>query len=166
MPITTEQKHLIKLNSKERFLHPGEFYFGVRNEYIGTLLGSCIAITLWHPRYKIGGMCHFILPKQPGVHKDKVLNGKYADSALQLFEREVKKNHTALTDYQAKVFGGGNHLPHVSDKQDSIGVKNAETAMTLLMGKGVEIVVADVGEQWARRIIFELKSGDVWVKKQ
>ena len=166
MSLIVEKKHLIKTKSREHFLHPGEFYFGKAPEKLGTLLGSCIAITLWHPVLKIGGMCHFVLPKQPHSKTHPTLDGRYADNAIKLFEQSVKKHRTALSEYNAKIFGGGNHIPHQSDKQDTIGMKNAEAAMTLLIERGVEIQVADVGENWARRVIFELQTGDVWVKKQ
>jgi Chemotaxis protein; stimulates methylation of MCP proteins len=46
----------------EIFLQPGDWYFGDRDTRIRTLLGSCIAITIWHPRLLVGGMCHFLLP--------------------------------------------------------------------------------------------------------
>ncbi len=166
MPVTLDHNHLIKTGSKEHFLHPGDYYFARPNEKIGTLLGACIAITLWHPVLKIGGMCHFVLPKQPGRKMTETLDGRYADNAIKLFEQSAKKHRTAITEYKAKIFGGGNHLPHQSDKQDTIGMKNAETAMTILIERNIEIMVADVGENWARRVIFELQTGDVWVKKQ
>ncbi len=166
MPIITEHNHAIKTKSKEHFLHPGEFHFAKAPEKIGTLLGSCIAIVLWHPILKRGGMCHFVLPRRPNHKVHNELDGRYADDAIKLFEQSVKKYRTSLNEYQAKIFGGGNHLPHQSDKQDSIGTKNAEAAMTLLIERNVDIMVADVGENWARRVIFELQTGDVWVKKQ
>ena len=166
MLIITEQKHTIRTNNKEHFLHPGEFHFSKAPEKIGTLLGSCIAIVLWHPVLKIGGMCHFVLPRRPYSIGHKELDGRYADDAIKLFEQSAKKQRTSLKEYQAKIFGGGNHLPNQSDIQDSIGSKNAEAAMILLLDKNVDITVVDVGENWARRVIFELQTGDVWVKKQ
>lgn len=166
MPILTDHNHVIRTKNKEKFLHPGEFYFGKSPEKIGTLLGSCIAITLWHPILKIGGMCHFVLPRQAHSSIHHNLDGRYADGAMTLFEKSVKKHKTSINEYQAKIFGGGNHLPHQSDKEDTIGTKNAETAMMLLIERNVDIMVADVGENWARRVIFELETGDVWVKKQ
>src|SRR5439155_18563598 len=42
----------------EIFLQPGEWYFGDADTRIRTLLGSCVAITMWHPRRCLGGMCH------------------------------------------------------------------------------------------------------------
>ena len=54
----------------EIFLQPGEFYFGEGKTRIRTLLGSCVAITLWHPRLHIGGMSHYMLPSRPRHRKN------------------------------------------------------------------------------------------------
>jgi len=50
-------------------LMPGELHFGGEVQSLKTLLGSCVALTLWHPKRRIGGMCHFLLPsrQRPGV---------------------------------------------------------------------------------------------------
>ena len=39
-------------------LGPGDLYFGRGEHQVRTLLGSCVGITLWHPRAYLGGMCH------------------------------------------------------------------------------------------------------------
>ena len=49
-------------NATIKNLMPGDFVFGNSELKLKTLLGSCVAITLWHPDKKIGGMCHYMLP--------------------------------------------------------------------------------------------------------
>ncbi len=48
----------------EVFLQPGELYFGDGRTRVRTLLGSCVAIAVWHPRLRIGGLCHYMLPSR------------------------------------------------------------------------------------------------------
>ena len=91
----------------ELFLHPGEFHFGMGPERIGTLLGSCVAITVWHPQHHFGGMCHILLPgrqRQPATP----LDGRYADEAVELFAAELKARHVSPTACQIKLFDGSN----------------------------------------------------------
>lgn len=146
-------------------LHPGDFAFVEPGVHIHTLLGSCISITLWHPQLHIGGMCHFMLPERPSGHpKGKALDGRYGDEAMMLFEREAAKHRTRLSEYQAKIFGGGNMVVGGNEINDSIGAKNTEKAMQLLMGGGIEVLVAHVGEFGHRRIFFDVDTGDVWVR--
>lgn len=53
---------------------------------IATLLGSCVAVCLWDPQAKIGGMNHFMLPsRSPGrvtTDFDVLLCGDFAMEAL------------------------------------------------------------------------------------
>ncbi|MCP4408928.1 MAG: chemotaxis protein CheD [Gammaproteobacteria bacterium] len=150
------------------FLHPGEFAFVGPGDHLHTLLGSCISITLWHPQKKIGGMCHFTLPGHPKVRSlNRKPDGRYAEGAMELFKEAIAEKKTHITEYQAKIFGGGNMMRSVGDNvDDTIGTKNAAAAMQLLMQEGVEILVAHVGEFGHRRIVFDISSGDVWVKHQ
>ena len=86
----------------EIFLHPGEFYFGNCNNNIGTVLGSCIAICLWHPRLHIGGMCHFVLPdRKVPLNTDQI--GRYAGGCIQLFLAHTQSRGTRIKDYLAKM---------------------------------------------------------------
>src|SRR5690242_12661253 len=89
-------------------LEPGQFHFAGSELRIGTLLGSCVAITMWHPRIRIGGMCHYLLPSRRTTRPDQEeLDGRYADEAVELFMREIQEAGTFAEDYQAKLFGGG-----------------------------------------------------------
>ena len=148
------------------FLHPGEFCFMEDAAHVHTILGSCISITLWHPKLHIGGMCHFTLPKHP--HKSRVkegLDGRYADDVMVMFKDAAKKFGTKLSEYDAKIFGGGNMMRSEGENlEGSIGSKNAAAAMQLLMEENVAIQVAHVGEFGHRRIVFDVNSGDVWVR--
>lgn len=152
-----------------RFLKPGEFFFCDESCQIHTVLGSCIAITLWHPKFKIGGMCHFVLPglRSPDTvnRAGKDLNGRYSDAAMKLFELAAQKHGTQLKDYHAKIFGGSNMLTDSSLSEDErIGTRNTVAAMEHLAERNITLLVAHVGETGHRRIALDVGNGDVWVK--
>jgi chemotaxis protein CheD len=148
------------------FLHPGGFVFGEPGTHVHTILGSCIAICLWHPVLRIGGMCHFVLPFRPmGESKSEELDGRYGEEAMKFFDLALKLHQTNYKEYQAKIFGGANMFKETTGFKDAlIGEKNAEKAMQLLMNRGVAITVVHVGEQGHRRIVMDITTGDVWVK--
>ena len=152
-------------NKRETFLHPGEYFFSGGGDRIGTLLGSCIAICLWHPILHIGGMCHFVLPAQ---HKKAGrLNGRYADEAMEMFRASVLAHNTEFKQYQASIYGGANVVASLmKEDEDTIGERNAAVAMELLMANRVAIGIVDVGESWPRRIAFDVASGEVTVNAQ
>ncbi|MBT9498164.1 MAG: chemotaxis protein CheD [Zoogloea sp.] len=150
---------------REVFLQPGGFHFGGGRTRISTLLGSCISITLWHPARLVGGMCHFMLPSR-GQSAGVALDGRYADEALVLFDREVAKAGSRPGDYQVKVFGGGNMLTRADDSSElmDIAARNVESAYALLARHGYRpAALAHCGGKGHRKLIFDLWTGHVWL---
>ena len=152
--------------TSEIFLHPGQTFFGECGFHIGTLLGSCVAICIWHPMQRIGGMCHYVLPTN-SADSHHQLNGRYGSDAIQILEHEAKLRGTRLPEYHGSIFGGGDVVEALSGTQrPSIGSQNAGFAMEILLYKNVPVLVADVGEKWSRRISMDLSTGLVAVKRQ
>lgn len=149
----------------EVFLQPGEWYFGDRQTRLRTLLGSCVSITLWHPRQLIGGMCHYMLPER-GARRQAGPDGKYADEAFWLLLREIERSGTALHEYEVKMFGGGNMFPSLKHcRKEHIGQKNADFGKHLLHRHGLRPKASDVGGIGHRTVLFDVWSGHVWVRK-
>lgn len=67
----------------DRFLNPGEIFFGGSGFRVRTLLGSCVSIVLWHPNRHLGGMCHYLLPTPSDIHSEK--SHKYGIDAVPFF---------------------------------------------------------------------------------
>ncbi len=162
------------------FLQPGDFYFGNKETRISTLLGSCVAITIWHPIKLIGGMCHFMLPSNQLDQANYPLNGKYADQVMQMFLNEIRAANTIPEEYQAKVFGAGHMFSEVlitpQHKADplqcedpinctKVSCRNAFIAPQLLKENNFQVVKSDLGGTKCRRVIFDIWSGDVWLRK-
>lgn len=151
----------------EIFLQPGEIYFGDHSTRIRTVLGSCVAITLWHPRLKIGGMCHYMLARRKGRHGVE-LDGRYADEALQILLREINAVGGNPREYQVKLFGGGNmfvRAPSSAHQQINVADDNVVAGRVLLARHGFAISAEQLGGHGHRQVIFEISSGDVWVRK-
>ena len=144
-------------------LLPGDFYFGGGSGRITTLLGSCVAITMWHPTRKIGGMCHYLLAERGG--NKRLTRGHYADEVIHLFQHEIAKHRTTPWDYEVKVFGGGNMFANLPSKPKggSVAKDNVESGLRLLKEHGFKIKATDVGGTRHRKVIFDLWSGDVWL---
>lgn len=151
------------------FLQPGEFYFGDEKTRIRTLLGSCVAITLWHPKLHIGGMCHYMLPKRPHHQTDAViaLDGRYAEDAIKMFLHEISKARTRAAEYQVKLFGGGNMFVRSvkSTHHSSISDTNVNFGRAAIVQCGFHLSAEDMGGSGHRNVILDLWSGDVWVRK-
>lgn len=152
---------------REVFLNPGDFHFsdGDGRTLISTLLGSCVSITLWHPRRRIGGMCHYMLTQRRRPEKAS-LDGRFADEAFALFLQRVAAAGSQPQEYQAKLFGGANMLTGVSGMKaggQEIGSRNVEYGRALLAAKNITLLAEHVGGSGRRKLHFDVWSGDVWL---
>jgi chemotaxis protein CheD len=165
----------------EVVLHPGDFYFGSGYKRVRTLLGSCVSIVLWHPKRRIGGMCHYLLPVCNKPYKARTaLDGHYADDAIALFLRELRISRSKAPDYVVKLFGGGSMFPEhsraracgLSECTDEhrircgdVACKNVQVGRELLSASGFAVASEHVGGVGYRQVIFELWNGDVWLRR-
>ncbi len=149
---------------KDITLGPGEFFFGSDEHRICTILGSCIAISVWHPQRHIGGMCHYMLPTANGTKR--LGPGYYADGAMQLFLKAIHSHSSRPEEYEVKIFGGGNMFESLMDRPGMINVSknNIEKGIHLLQQHGFSVKTSDVGGFGHRKLFFELWTGDVWVR--
>lgn len=151
----------------EIFLQPGDLYFGDRDTRIRTVLGSCVSLTFWHPGELIGGMCHYMLPSRTFERRkdpSRELDGRYADEAVQMLIHEIASFGISQKEYEVKLFGGGNMFPGRSGARDHVGSKNVESARMLVQKHGFKCVAEHLGGHGHRNVIFDVWSGDVWVK--
>lgn len=149
-------------------LHAGDFHFGGGRTRISTLLGSCVSITLWHPRLLIGGMCHYMMDARPRPG-DTALDGRYANEAFSLFLQNFMRTGTQPHEYQAKLFGGGNMFNAEGLRKSEnirgpeIGARNIECGKKFLLQYKIPLISAHVGGSGRRKLHFDLWTGDVWL---
>jgi len=147
----------------EGLLEPGEVAFAKAPACLRTHLGSCVAITFWHPRLKLGAMCHYLVPERPGS-EPAALNGKFAEDAIAMIAQRFRFQGLSLGDFEVKMFGGGNMFPDLPmGEAVPIGEKNAEAGRRLLNGAGFRVLREDLAGVGPRSVRFDLQSGEVWV---
>jgi chemotaxis protein CheD len=143
------------------FLMPGDYHVGGAGCRISTLLGSCISITLWHPHMLVGAMSHFVLS---GTNPFGAPSARYSDDALQLMLAKLRTFGVEPTECKAKVFGGGAmfSLSKRAGTQD-VGRRNGEAALGLLLQHGIPVVSESLFGEGHRKIMFDIRTGDIWV---
>ena len=159
---------LAKLPAKEierlaRNVQPGAW--SVESEKpLSTLLGSCVAVCLFDPALKIGGINHFMLPEM-GRSKygdvDSLLSGNFAMEALlnALLGRGARKPRL-----QAKAFGGGTIIDSDASAPN-IGMRNASFAKEWLQREGIPLLSSDFLGPWSRKSIFLPFNGEAFCKR-
>ena len=94
------------------------------SELICLGLGSCIAVALYDPQIKMGGLAHVLLPDS-SIASNQNKPGKFANTAVNELLKIMRAKGAKLENIQAKIFGGAEMFPGINgyDKK-SIGECN------------------------------------------
>lgn len=132
------------------------------NRLITLGLGSCIGITIYVRKMKIGAMAHIMLPKNSDPEKRSL---KFADIAIEDMINELYKMGVKISDMEAKIAGGAKMFSfNSSDEKSSIGYRNAVSVKNILSEMRINIVAEDVGGTMGRTIELDLESGELKIK--
>jgi len=152
------------------YLMPGEFRFSAAPALMITVLGSCVAVTMFSRRLGIGAMCHGVLPRcgqrtSPGCRCRELF--RYTECAIREMTRTLERHGIERGEVEVKLFGGSDILPRGRNAEDiaSVGKQNVRTARDVIESEGLSLVALDVGESFARKVIFDTGSGEVLLKR-
>ena len=115
-------------NFSSHFLYPSLIFVSRKPHFINTILGSCVAVCMWDPILKFGGMSHYMLPLWNG---DGLASPKYGNIAIEKLLEKMILHGSNKYNIVAKVFGGG----EVIDTQTQyfhIGERNIQLAWDTL----------------------------------
>lgn len=150
----------------EVYLNPGEAYFARRPTMLKTLLGSCVGITFWSSRCRIGALCHGVLPRGPaGI--DAHEGYRYVDFAIRDLLRQFQECGITGSELQVKLFGGADVLsvgPALPGRP-TVGYQNREVALEVLNREGLAVIASDLGGLAGRTIQFHTGTGEVLLKR-
>ena len=124
-------------------------------------LGSCVAIILYDPVARIGGVAHVLLPKSP-IKCDN--EGKYADTGTRKLVKEMLNHGAKKERLVAKLVGGAQMFPNLNLSIANIGRENIMTVRNILRELMIRIVAEDLEGNRGRSAYFETSDGHVTVK--
>jgi chemotaxis protein CheD len=142
------------------YLQPGQLVAAAEPLTISTVLGSCVAVCLWDPEARVGGMNHFLLPEGPGGE----LSPRYAAPAIDALVARVRALGSRNGSLTAKRVGGACVIDAFRRPVGHLGERNVDAAREQLAVAGVPIVAEDVGGSRGRRLQFSLADGSAVVK--
>jgi len=146
-------------------IHIGGIYAGRGPAVVQTLLGSCVAVCLFDPAGKIGGMNHILLPGEP--HWDGRTfddSARFGINAMELLINRLLNLGAVRKNLQAKVFGGA-HILRSIDMDSSPGKSNVEFVFNFLEFERFPVLSHDTGGHNARKIFFRTDTGEVRLKR-
>jgi chemotaxis protein CheD len=128
-------------------------------------LGSCIAVMVYDPTKRVGGMIHYMLPLSTTAPKKAADNpAMFADTGVPALFEEMYRQGCQKKDLIVKVAGGGT----INDDNGvfDIGKRNYTILRKLFWKAGVMIASEDVGGAKSRTTRLEINTGKVFVKSQ
>ena len=94
-------------------------------------LGSCVAIALYDPNCRIGGLAHISLPAKADDSPEQNLH-KYAGIAVNTLLRIMQQRGAVRISTIAKIVGGGNMFTFDPEPHDDIGRLNVAAVRDIL----------------------------------
>jgi chemotaxis receptor (MCP) glutamine deamidase CheD len=146
---------------KEVTLYIGGVHASAEPTLIKTLLGSCIAVCLWDPAARVGGMNHFMLPQGDGHGDDLTRFGVHAMDSLIGATMKAGGERRRLT---AKLFGGA-HVLDIAVSEGGVPQRNVDFVQKFLEREGFPVLSADVGGHQPRYVHFFTDTGRARVKR-
>nr|WP_320193338.1 chemotaxis protein CheD [uncultured Desulfobacter sp.] len=141
----------------------GEYFASSQDVVIHTVLGSCVAVCLYDPEKKIGGMNHILMPSNPDIHKYDA-SARYGINAMELLINAIMRLGGNRKKMVAKTFGGANMLMAVS-QENTVGSRNVEFVVNFLRAEKIKILSRDFGGHDSRKIFFHVATGEVFLKR-
>jgi chemotaxis protein CheD len=128
-------------------------------ELVTFALGSCIAVVIWDPVAKVGGLLHFMLPDSS---LDRETQGRanpyrYADTGTPLLFRQAYEKGAEKRRLQVRLAGGASVL---DDRGVfNIGKRNHAAVRKILWKAGVLVHGEDVGGTVSRTVRLDVATG-------
>ena len=138
------------------YLHPGQVYTAGHAALVSTILGSCVAVCVWDPVARVGGMNHFLLPLGKGP--------RYGSDAMARLLDDMNGRGALVARMVAKVFGGACVIADFTGPRKAIGAQNVEAALTFLGAHSIPVRAEQTGGRRGRKLLFHTGTGQAYVK--
>lgn len=127
-------------------------------------LGSCVAICIYDPVARVGGMLHALLPAA-SCNKRRSKPTKFVDQGLSLLIQALLERGARRERLVASLCGGARMLSDDSFNGSlQIGENNARAAEVALLAAGVWVQAQETGGRVGRTVRLYIATGRVTVK--
>lgn len=135
-------------------------------------LGSCVAVAIYDPVRKAGGLAHVMLPDSRG-HELDTMPGKFADTAVPSLVDKLVSLGARRKRLLCKIVGGaqmfeipGSRIKHTGPTfgpHTHIGERNVEAVKNVLNDADIPLIGEETGGRHGRTVIFDTCTGEMRV---
>lgn len=129
-------------------------------------LGSCVGVTLYDTKNRIGALAHMMLPNfTSSSHKgvSELMKFRYVDYALPYMLKKMIFMGSSQKDIVAKIVGGASMFRRKSSTLN-IGEKNVKAVKKFLMDNDIKLEAEEIGGEMGRTVFFDLNSGIILMR--
>lgn len=129
-------------------------------------LGSCIGVTVYDRKRRIGGMGHFMLPQSSNATERAAQNpDMFVDTGFQHLLEQIMADCKNPRDMIIKVAGGANMLESsLREDRFRIGERNFTILRKICWKLGLFIAATEVGGNISRTMEMHIADGRVFLK--
>jgi len=124
-------------------------------------LGSCVAVIIYDPLLKMGGIVHALLPKAPDNCESPE---KYADSGTRKLVKELLAKGATKERLVAKMVGGAQMFSNLNLSISDIGKHNIEEVKKTLRELGIRLAAESIEGNRGRSAYLDAQTGTVTVE--
>lgn len=127
-------------------------------------LGSCIAVVIFDPVVKIGGLLHYMLPDS-NLDQEKAMRRPcmFADTGIPLLFQKAYQLGAVRSRIEVSVVGGAQVMD--TSETFNIGRRNHLAMRKIFWKAGVLVRSEDIGGTQSRTVRLEMESGRILVRR-
>lgn len=128
-------------------------------------LASGVAVCIYDPASKIGGMAHVFVPSRDPSDVNAPA-GVFADAGVDHLLNEMIEQGAQVTTCEVALVGGARFLAgSVASRVAGLGDRNVQAAEAALSSRGVRIKVRETGGSRNRHVRLRVADGSVTVEE-
>ncbi len=128
-------------------------------------LGSCVALSLYDPAVRIGGLIHCMLPlSKTNPEKAAEHPFMFTDTGVTAMLESIFNMGARRRNLVAKVIGGASRLS--GGDMFEIGKRNFTIVRKILWKNNILITAEDVGGPTSRTVFLHVGTGQTFVKSE
>jgi chemotaxis protein CheD len=88
------------------YLKSGELHFSDKPSSVMTVLGSCLSVTMFHRKTRVGAICHGLLPKcreRAVCSRHCAERAKYVECAIEMMVKLFDEHRMKRSEIEVKV---------------------------------------------------------------
>lgn len=127
-------------------------------------LGSCIAVTMYDPMVKLGGMVHYMLPESSQCgERANARPWMFADTGIPNLLRILRDK--GAEKRRLVIFAAGGAQMMNDNSAFNIGKRNCLALRAILSKSGLVAHAEETGGTQIRTVRLEVGSGRVWLQE-